>query len=408
MNNAPTFYGWRIVWACLFIAFIAWSFALYGPSVYIYALSETTGWSVGLISMALTFSFLINAFSIGFVGSIIGRHGPQVIMAVGAVLMALGIAAIGQITRPWQAFIAFPLMGLGWSCLSTIAISASVAPWFERLQGKAISVAFLGASLGGMLGIPITLLLVSWLGFSLAMAAIAALVVLGVVPIALLVLRRRPQDIGLEPDGQPGDGAPVHAANRPWTRAQALNTFALRSTIVTFGIALMVQLGFLSHQVNLLQTFVTPTITATIVLASGALAFLGRVLLARVADRLNIRWIASAVLILSAAGLVVTAMASTALPLIIGMLLFGFNVGNLTTLPALIVRREFGAVSFGKIFGITGTFMQLISALGPAIFGLMHDRTGSYSLAIALAAILMLVGAVLIAAGGKHPPIPAG
>ena len=407
MNNAPTFYGWRIVWACLFIAFIAWSFALYGPSVYIYALNEKTGWSVGLISMALTFSFLINAFSIGFVGSIIGRHGPQVIMAVGAVLMALGIAAIGQITRPWQAFIAFPLMGLGWSCLSTIAISASVAPWFERYQGKAISIALLGASLGGMLGIPITLMLVSGLGFSLAMATIAALVVLGVVPIALLVLRRRPQDIGLEPDGQPSDGAHVQSANRPWTRAQALQTFALRSTIVTFGIALMVQLGFLSHQVNLLQTFVTPAMTAMIVLASGALAFLGRVLLARVADRLNIRWIASAVLVLSAAGLIVTATANTAVPLIIGTLLFGFNVGNLTTLPALIVRREFGALSFGKVFGITGTFMQLISALGPAIFGLMHDQSGSYSLAIGLAAVLMLTGAILIVAGRKHPPTPA-
>jgi MFS family permease len=407
MNNAPTFYGWRIVWACLFIAFVAWSFALYGPSVYIYALNEKTGWSVGLISMALTFSFLINAFSIGFVGSIIGRHGPQVIMAVGAVLMALGIAAIGQITRPWQAFIAFPLMGLGWSCLSTIAISASVAPWFERYQGKAISIALLGASLGGMLGIPITLMLVSGLGFSLAMATIAALVVLGVVPIALLVLRRRPQDIGLEPDGQPSDGAHVQSANRPWTRAQALQTFALRSTIVTFGIALMVQLGFLSHQVNLLQTFVTPTMTAMIVLASGALAFLGRVLLARVADRLNIRWIASAVLVLSAIGLIVTATANTAVPLIIGTLLFGFNVGNLTTLPALIVRREFGALSFGKVFGITGTFMQLISALGPAIFGLMHDQSGSYSLAIGLAAVLMLTGAILIVAGRKHPPTPA-
>ena len=407
MNNAPTFYGWRIVWACLFIAFIAWSFALYGPSVYIYALNEKTGWSVGLISMALTFSFLINAFSIGFVGSIIGRHGPQVIMAVGAVLMALGIAAIGQITRPWQAFIAFPLMGLGWSCLSTIAISASVAPWFERYQGKAISIALLGASLGGMLGIPITLMLVSGLGFSLAMATIAALVVLGVVPIALLVLRRRPQDIGLEPDGQPSESAHVQSANRHWTRAQALQTFALRSTIVTFGIALMVQLGFLSHQVNLLQTFVTPTMTAMIVLASGALAFLGRVLLARVADRLNIRWIASAVLVLSAIGLIVTATANTAVPLIIGTLLFGFNVGNLTTLPALIVRREFGALSFGKVFGITGTFMQLISALGPAIFGLMHDQTGSYSLAIGLAAVLMLTGAILIVAGRKHPPTPA-
>lgn len=405
MSDTPTFYGWRIVKGCLFVAFIAWSFALYGPSVYIYKLSELRQWPIGDISLALTFSFLLNAFSIGFVGTIIGRYGPRLIMAIGAIVMATGIAAIGQITQPWQAYIAFALMGLGWSCLSTIAVSATIAPWFERFQGKAISTALLGASLGGMLGIPVTLLLVTALGFSMAMIAIATMVVVTVVPISLFVLRRRPQDIGLLPDGLATDEGPKSKANRPWTRAQALKTFALRSTIVTFGIALMVQLGFLSQQVNLLQTYVTPTSTAIIILVSGALAFLGRVLLARVADRLNIRLIASAVLLLSAIGLIMTATASTAWPLIIGILIFGFNVGNLTTLPALIVRREFGAPSFGKVFGITGTFMQLLSALGPAIFGLMHDRTGGYSLVIGLAAILMILGAVLITAGQSrgHP-----
>lgn len=402
--NAPPFYGWRVVKACLFIAFIAWSFALYGPSVYINTLSETRQWPVGDISTALTFSFLINAVSIGFVGSIIGRYGPQIIMAAGAVMMAAGIVAIGQITQPWQAFIAFPMMGLGWSCLSTIAVSATIAPWFERYQGKAISTALLGASLGGMLGVPITLLLVSWLGFSWAMTTIGIVVVASVVPISLFVLRRRPEDMGLQPDGLPLDDAPTVAANRNWTRSQALNTFALRSTIVTFGIALMVQLGFLSQQVKLLQSFISPTETAITVLFSGALAFLGRVLLSRMADRLNVRLIAGVVLLISAAGLAVAASATGATQLILGTLLFGFNVGNLTTLPALIVRREFGAPSFGKVFGVTGTFMQFISALGPAVFGLLHDRTGDYSLAIALAAVLMVFGAALITAQQWRAP----
>lgn len=402
--DAPPFYGWRVVKACLFIAFIAWSFALYGPSVYINTLSETRQWPVGDISTALTFSFLINAVSIGFVGSIIGRYGPQIIMAAGAVMMAAGIVAIGQITQPWQAFVAFPMMGLGWSCLSTIAVSATIAPWFERYQGKAISTALLGASLGGMLGVPITLLLVSWLGFSWAMTTIGIVVVASVVPISLFVLRRRPEDMGLQPDGLPLDEAPTVAANRNWTRSQALNTFALRSTIVTFGIALMVQLGFLSQQVKLLQSFISPTETAITVLFSGALAFFGRVLLSRMADRLNVRLIAGVVLLISAAGLAVAASATSATQLILGTLLFGFNVGNLTTLPALIVRREFGAPSFGKVFGVTGTFMQFISALGPAIFGLLHDRTGDYSLAIALAAVLMVFGAALITAQQWRAP----
>jgi MFS family permease len=395
-SRTPPFYGWRVVQATLVVAFIAWSFALYGPSVYIQALSQTRGWPVGQVSAALTFSFLLNAVSVGVVGGIIGRWGPQAIMAIGGFIMAVGIIAIGQVTEPWQTFIAFPIMGLGWSCLSTIAISATIAPWFERFQGRAISIALLGASLGGMLGVPICLVMVALLGFSDAMIAIGVIVMATVIPISLFVLKHRPEDLGLQPDGLAPDHQNQTSVNRTWTRAEALGTFALRSTIITFGIALMVQLGFLSQQVKLLQDFITPTQTGLTVLASGALAFLGRVILARIADRTDIRMAAALTLTVSAIGLAITATADGAVQLIVGALIFGFNVGNLTTLPALIVRREFGAPSFGKVFGITGTFMQALSALGPALFGLLHDTTGNYSLPIGLAAVLMVGGAVLI------------
>lgn len=398
-KSSPPFYGWRVVRATLVVAFIAWGFALYGPSVYIDALSRIHGWSTASVSLALSMAFLVNAVSIGFVGTLVGRHGPQAVMSVGAVTMAIGIIALGQASEPWQMVAGFVAMGLGWSCLSTISVSATIAPWFEKFQGKAISTALLGASLGGMLGVPITLFLVQTLGFQWAMAAIGAITVLTIVPISIFVLRRRPQDMGLWPDGLAPEARDTPINEREWTRGQALKTFALRSTIVTFGLAHMVQLGFLSQQVKLLQTELTPTLTGLTILASGSLAFVGRVVLARVADQVNIRIAAAIVLLLAAVGLLVAAMAETAIWLVIGVLLFGVNVGNITTLPALIVRREFGAPSFGKVFGITGTFMQLMNACGPAMFGFLHDSTGGYSAPITTAAIVMIGGSLLIAHG---------
>jgi predicted MFS family arabinose efflux permease len=205
--------------------------------------------------------------------------------------------------------------------------------------------------------------------------------------------------MGLWPDGLPPEVRQTPVDDRQWTRSQALKTFALRSTIITFGLGLMVQLGFLSQQVKLLQTEISPTMTGLTVLASGSLAFAGRVVLARLADQVNIRVAAALVLLLAAAGLLVAALAQTGVWLIMGVLLFGLNVGNLTTLPALIVRREFGAASFGKVFGITGTFMQLLSACGPALFGLLHDSTGGYQIPILLAAAVMVSGSLLITFG---------
>lgn len=396
-QSAPPFYGWRIVKAALIIAFVSWSFALYGTSVYVTALSEQRGWSIGVISTALTGSFLINAFSIGWVGALIGRHGPRLVMTVGAFLAAAGIAGLGQATVIWQMALAFALMGLGWSCLSTIAISATVAPWFERQQGKAISIALLGASLGGMFGVPISLLLVENFGVSLALTIIGSVFLVTIVPISLLVLRRSPQDMGLWPDGAEPEQSKSSHTTRSWTRREALQTYELRSTIIAFGFALMVQIGFLSQQVKLLQSSISATGTGLTVLVSGSLAFIGRVVLARIADRINIRMAAAVVLWLSAFGLAVTAFAQSAAWLVIGVLLFGINVGNLTTLPALIVRREFGAVSFGKIFGITGTFMQLVTAAGPALFGILHDSTGSYEMPLYLASGLMIACSFVIA-----------
>lgn len=396
-KSSPPFYGWRVVRATLVVAFIAWGFALYGPSVYIDALSRIHGWSTASVSLALSMAFLVNAVSIGFVGTLVGRHGPQAVMSVGAVTMALGIVALGQANEPWQMVAGFVAMGLGWSCLSTISVSATIAPWFEKFQGKAISTALLGASLGGMLGVPITLFLVQSLGFARAMTAIGAITVLTIVPISIFVLRRRPQDMGLWPDGLAPEARDTPINDREWTRGQALKTFALRSTIITFGLAHMVQLGFLSQQVKLLQTELSPTLTGLTILASGSLAFVGRVVLARVADQINIRLAAAIVLLLAAAGLLVAAMANSATWLVIGVLLFGVNVGNITTLPALIVRREFGAPSFGKVFGITGTFMQLMNACGPAMFGFLHDSTGGYSAPITTAALVMIGGSLLIA-----------
>lgn len=388
------------------IAFVSWSFALYGPSVYLHALSQSRGWTMGSLSTGLTVAFFVNAASIGLVGSLIGQYGPRGVMSTGAVLMATGIASIGLSTELWQVITSFAVMGLGWSCLSTIAVSSTIAPWFEIQQGKAISTALLGASLGGMLGVPITLFLVDALGLTRALLVIATLIVLSVIPLSLFVLKRRPQDMGLLPDGTRPIASNSQIDSTPklehWTRKQALKTYALQSVIITFGLALMVQIGFLSQQVKLLQASITPSMTALTVFLSGTLAFSGRVVLARLADRVNIRLASALVLWIAAAGLLMAAAAtwvdSTAW-LIAGVLLFGLNVGNLTTLPALIVRREFGAASFGKVFGMTGTFMQLLTASGPAIFGLLHDKTGSYVIPLVAASLLMLMGSLIVARG---------
>ena len=400
--KAKMFHGWWMVAGCLVVAVVAWSFALYGPSVYLSALSHDHHWSIGVISSALTLSFLVNASVLSFVGSTIAKYGPRPVMATGAAVMAIGLACLGQVTQLWHVYAAFACIGLGWSCLSTTSITATLAPWFDKHQGRAVSTAMLGASIGGIVGVPLLLTLIESLGFGLAMLMVALILLTTVWPISFFIMRHRPQDMGLQPDGDLTTHAQQKATARVWTRTEALQTKALRTVMLAFGLALMVQIGFLTHQVSLLLPAIGQAATAVCVTSAAVLSFGGRLLLARFSDRMDVRVIACGVLLQATLGLAVACIfADQAWALVVGVLSYGMTAGNTTTLPPVIVRREFGAVSFGAVFGIAAMLIQIMSAMGPAFFGVLHDVSGSYQLPLGLAALLNIVAATVIMAGRK-------
>ena len=399
-----TFHGWWMVAGCMAVAIVAWSFALYGPSVYLHTISQTHQWSIGLVSSALTLSFIVNASVLSFVGSAISKHGPRIVMALGAAVMATGFIAMSQISKVWHVYASFALMGLGWSCLSTTAITSSLAPWFERHQGRAVSTAMLGASIGGMVGVPTLLALIAWLGFKTAILVVALIVLTTVWSVSFFILRHRPQDLGLYPDGESPTAQQHKPTVRTWSRAEALRTLALRSVALTFGLALMVQIGFLTHQVSLLLPALGQAATAACVTAAAMLAFAGRILLAKFSDRLDVRQIAFAVLLTAGASLGLGFLFTDQVwALVLCVRGYGFTAGNITTLPPVIVRREFGAASFGAIFGIAATLMQLMSAMGPAFFGMLYDLSGGYRLPLGLAALLNILAAIVILIGRSKP-----
>jgi len=405
MLPKPTkiFHGWLMVIGCMAVAVVAWSFALYGPSVYLTALSQSHGWSLAVISSALTLSFLVNATVLSFVGNTIATYGPRPVMAAGATVMALGLGSLGQVSQLWQVYAAFACMGLGWSCLSTTSITATLAPWFDKHQGRAVSVAMLGASLGGIVGVPTLLTLIGSLGFSMAMLVVALILLTTVWPISFFIMRHRPQDLGLQPDGAQGQPTLQKTAARVWTRTEALQTRELRTVMLAFGLALLVQIGFLTHQVSLLLPAIGQTATAVCVTSAAVLSFGGRLLLARFSDRVDVRLIACGVLLQATLGLAIASIFSEqAWALIVGVLSYGMTAGNTTTLPPVIVRREFGAVSFGAIFGIAAMLIQIMSAMGPAFFGVLHDLSNGYQLPLGLAALLNVIAAVVILSGRRR------
>jgi MFS family permease len=367
----PFYRGWSVVIACGIIASFSWGLGFYGLGVYLHALNRLHGWSAGLISVAVTVYYALSAGCLVVVGGFIDRHGPRGVLTYGVVTMAAAVAALGLITAPWQLFVVYLVLATSWSCLSLTGISSTILPWFGRRQGLAMTLALTGASVGGMVLVPILIALVQHRGFQFATAAAGA-ASLGIgLPLVLLVIRGRPfaHDVAVELQRygatSPSDDGTRQA--RLWTRQEVLRVPLLWTLMVPFALALAAQVGFIVHQISLLEPYLGESRAALTVSATTVAALLGRIVLGVLSDR-------------GAQGVALAVMAtwpSTAV-FVAGSLVFGLGVGNLITLPPLLAREEFGQRSFGTVFGLVAATAQAGVALGPGLMGLLHDALGSY------------------------------
>jgi MFS family permease len=394
------FYGWRIVAACVIANFFGNAIGLFGVGVYLKALSDLRGWPIGQLSGGVTLFLLVGAALSLPVGKTISRHGPKPIVLLGACTMAAGVLGIGFAASIAQAWLAFAVMGIGWASLSAAAMAAMIAPWFERFQGRAVSLAAVGASAGGIVGVPVLLFGIAHSGLVSTMIASAVAIVVALVPIALLVMKRAPGDLGLFPDGAalPSE----RAGDTPsWTVRAAAATPAFWSVAVAFSIGMFVQVGFLTHQVSVLSTELSPALVSATASMTAVVALLARLLLAGFVDGIDQRRFSSAVLLLAAAVFAALALFPNKWVLIAGCAVYGLTMSNVTILSAIIVRREFGAASFGAVFGFASSIIQVATALGPGFYGVLREISGSYQLPLLIAAGLDVVAAVVVWIGRR-------
>ncbi|MFA7665620.1 MAG: MFS transporter [Burkholderiaceae bacterium] len=397
----PLFYGWWVVAACVLFATISWSLGVFGMGVYVYALTQGQGFSISTVSIAVTSAYLVGASCTVMVGRVISRRGPRPVVAVGIVVMAAAVAALPYCGQRWQLHLAFVVLGLGMACLSTNTIGSTLAPWFERFQGRAMSTAMLGASIGGMIGTPLLIAGIRTWGFQTTTAVAAAVALIAVLPLAVWVLKSRPEDIGQCPDGIV-TSSPQAVVTAAWGLGAAIATRQFRSHVVAFGAGLMIQIGFLSHHVPIAIPVLGVQGAATAVLVAAVAAFVGRLLQARYADRIDARKTAAGMLLLAAASLVAMALLPGAWALMVSSITYGLTIGNVTTLAPMVIRREFGAASFGVVFGLAAMLNQLAMAIGPMLFGVLRDLFGSYRQVLLMGSVLDVAAAFVIVWGGRR------
>jgi MFS family permease len=402
-ETSPRYAGWRLVLACFLLALSIFGFALYGQGVYLVELQRLNGWPASLISGAITLSLLIGNVIVIFTDEIVACLGLKRLVLAGIASLAGSMALLAFASAPWTLYAAFALMSLGWVGMGTVIISAVVGSWFVKRRGLAISLAFLGASSGGVIVAPLLVLLVAHVGFQAAMLTAVAIMLAVLVPVTFAWIGPPSGCVGpVDPRTDEPSRSQASAAPNGITRAQVMRRLAFWTIAAPFAFGVMAQVGFIVHQIAMLEPKIGHVGAGLAVSVMTSMAIAGRLLLGMIADRLDLRIAAAASLVSQAVALLTIWQTDDVRLVLAASAVFGFSVGNLITLPPLIIHREFEAASFTVVMGLFTAISGTIGALGPGLIGLVRGWSGDYGAALLLSIVLEVIAAVIVIVIGSR------
>jgi MFS family permease len=380
-ESSPSYFGWRVVVACFLMALACWGFGLYGHSVYLAELTRLHGWPPSLISGASTATYLLNAVLVIFTSNALARFGARRFVLFGVATLALAIVLLALAREPWQVYAAYLAMSFGWLGLGLVTIPTIISQWFTRRRGLAISLALNGASFGGIVVAPALVGLIALTDFTTAMLIAAAVMVAILVPAIFLWV--------------PAQAAPARQAAQAepaWTRRDALRSVPFWTVTGPFALVLIAQVAFIVHQIAFMEPIVGRAQAAVSVSVMTTFAVIGRLTLGALVDRLDPRLISCVSMFSQAAALFAMTRTTDTTYLLICCAAYGFSVGNIITLPSLIVQREFPSAAFGMVLGLSTAIGTFAGAIGPGLIGLIRDATGDYGAALIVCMALKIVG----------------
>ena len=410
----PFFYGWVLV-AVSFVTMAIGVNARTAFSLLFPPILDEFRWDRGITAGAFSFGFLISAVVTPCVGWLTDRRGPRLPIEAGIVAMGSGLLLASLIREPLQLYLSFgALVGGGVNLLAYTVQSLYLTSWFVRRRGLALSIAFSGVGIGSVTILPWLQSLIAERGWRTACWSLGLLVLIALAPLNLL-LRRKPADLGLEPDG--GSAGPIASsthrlagggsASVDWTLPRALRARRFWWLALSYFCALLTWYLVQVHQTKyLIEVGFDPKSAAWALGLVSLVAVPGQIALGHLSDRIRREWIwtiGNGGFVLSCAALLALPAVPTA-PLLWLMVVAQGTLGySLTSVMGAIPVESFPGSHSGSIFGSVMLAAIFGGAAGPLVAGVSHDFTGSYSTAFWLSIACSAVSAIAVWRGVARP-----
>ncbi len=405
------FYGWKIVWATFLSRF---SFASGNASVlglFFTPLNSEFGWSRTVISGVLSLARLFEGLTSPLLGPIIDRYGPRVPMIIGGILLSLGFLSLSLMANLWQFYlIRGVFMAAGFALTGMLVTNTAVSNWFIRRRGRAIAMAGMGTNTGMLIIAPVTVGIIAVWGWQTAWLFFAILAWIVVVIPSAILMKRRPEDIGLKPDGDlpaasndPNNPSRQSTTTRPaageavWTRREVMRTPAFWLLITGISSSMLAFQGVNISIAPYAEDLGLGAATIAALLMVRSIATLAvtpgwGILSERVASPLVrvspffIQMLASAFL----------ALADRSVMLWLGVVFYGTGFAGMMIIQEVIWANYYGRLTLGTVRSTSLPLQVLIAGGGPVLINVVFDITGSYRPAYTAFIGLYLLAALLV------------
>jgi MFS family permease len=406
-RRQKAFYGWWIVAATSVVIFFGTGIGFYSFGVFVKPLEAEFGWSRTAISGTIAVWALVYGFTGPVIGALFHKYGARVVIAGSALLCGVCWILLGRLTDISHLFILMFFSGIGTAGITLIPNQTLISNWFAKYRGRAMGIMMVGIGLGGLMLPPFANWLITSYSFRTSFMVLGFLL-LGVIPLVLLVIRTKPADLGLQPDGvgtEAGEGhsqKPMSRYARGFEVKEAIKTSSFWLIFGAFALLIFGESGLTVHLVALLddaglssQSAATYWAIAVGVSAAGRLGF------GWLSDHANPKNLIAFTHGLHGVGVATLLIfflyldMHTPAVLLPFAIIYGLSLGGAAVLMPVVVGRCFGLLNFSKILGLLMSGFALGVVGGPLLAGALAEATGNYRGVLAI-----FIVAFLISAGG--------
>ncbi len=388
-------------------------------------LTAEFGWTRTQIAIVQTISRFVEAATAPLIGPLVDRFGGRTLLPVGAIIAGLALIGVTMIDGTlidvqlidslWQFyFVRGFVAAIGFTLMGNLVTSVVISNWFIRRRGRALGISTMGASISNVVMIPVAVYVIEELGWR-EMFWIFAIVTWVVVLLpSIILIRRRPEDMGLRPDGDEPDAPPTAIAPEQgqvdspaqtrqampepvWTRAEALKAPAFWLIAGCFAIS---SLAFQGINISLApyvqdlgyeEALVAAALTTRAIVMAVTLPAVGLV-----AERVNIGPVRALPFILQTIGCVLFIFADKVYFLFPALIVYGIGITSLGVTQEVLWANSFGRLSLGAVRSMGFVITFGFGATGPILMNFIHDQLGSYQPAFLIFIAFFAVSAVLI------------